>query len=255
MNRLMILVTAGLFLLVGAGCSSDDDPVVVGPPQIYTALTNFHNHLVADGTVDTQLSLNQGPGINLANHIVPGGVAVDRTLLLDAAQESSALNFFLTGGDGTILNQDEAFPLERDKNYIHIALGSLYVAQGQLRPTLMQLPALEAPPAGEVTFRFTHALAGSPAPIDIYVNGEKITNLVYGRASAPVVFSARTDSDDTLVIVPTGVTPDGSNEIWQSTGSLFKADRDYEVVLGHIPKFAFNGDINGRAAVYLNESQ
>ncbi len=254
MTRKTLLIIAGIVLLLIAGCS-DDDPVTPPKAKIYTAAGNFHNFLVADGAVDTRLSVLQGADINIANHIVPNGAAINRGLLLDKPQVTSSLSFFLSGGDGTILNPAEVFPLEHDQRYIFMALGNIYTAQGQLKPTLMQMPALAAPAAGKVAFRFTHALAGAPGPVDVHVNGQIITNLVFGKASATVTFDARAAGEDTLIIVPTGVEPDGNNEIWKDTGSTtFLADRDYESIMAHNARDAFNGDINGTVQVFLLES-
>ena len=94
---------------------------------------------------------------------------------------------------------------------------------------------------------------GSPGPVDVHVNGMVISNLVYGRASAPVTFDARAANGDSLVVVPTGVIPDGNNGIWQSMGtSLFLADRDYEAIMGHTPMARFGeADELAGAVVWL----
>lgn len=254
LQKILLLALAVLVLL--AGCSSEDDPTVPQNPQVFTATGNFHNFIVADGTVDTRLSFRQGTDINLANHIVPNGTAIDRGLLLNSANTAAAINFFLTDGDGTLLNQGEVFNLTADAKYVFMALGNLYTTQGQTRPTLMQLDALEAPPAGQVVFRFTHALAGTPDPVDVHVNGQVIRNLVYGRASAPLAFPARASDMDSLIVVPTGVDPAGGGTLLRIVDqSLFLADRDYEAIFAHLPRLGFNGDINGTGKLFLHESQ
>jgi hypothetical protein len=259
MRKKFLLILGLLSLLslcVMTGCSSEDDPVVPTNPQIFNATGNFHNFLVADGSVDTRLSFRQGPDINLANHIVPNGTATNRNLLLDNRETASAINFFLTDGDGTLLNQGEVFNLTADARYVFMALGHLYTVQGQTRPTLLQLDALAAPPAGQVAFRFTHALAGTPGSVDVHVNDQVIQNLVYGKASNTLVFSAREPDKDSLIVVPTGVDPAGGNTLIQIVDqSLFLADRDYEAILAHLPRLGFNGDINGGARLFLHESQ
>jgi hypothetical protein len=255
MNKGLYLLLAICIVSVIGGCSGDEDPVVSPEPEVYTASGNFHNFLVGDGTIDTRLSFRQGADISLANHIMPNGAAIDRSMLLADPKQNTPLSFYLSGGDGTILNSGEVFSVERDRRYIFVALGDISAASGQLAPTLLQMDALEAPPAGQVVFRITHALAGSPGPIDVYVNDQVISNLEYGAHSQPVAFDARAANQDDLIVVPAGVTPDGSNEIWNSQdASLFVADRDYEALMGHVASMGFNGNINGRAALFLHEA-
>jgi hypothetical protein len=256
MNKMamLALVFSGGMLLVGCG-DDEDSPTTPPTPDVYTATANLHNHVVADGTVDTQMSFRQGETINLANHILPGGVAIDRGLLLDDPTQQSEITMFLTGGDGTALNPGQQFTLERDRRYVFIGLGSISVSSGQLRPQLVQLDALRDPGEGKVVFRFTHALAGSPDPVDLYVNDEVVQNIGFAQSSPQLEFDARAENQDSLIIVATGVVPDGTNEIYRVEAStLFQSDRDYEAVLGHKPRLGFNGDINGRLGLFLSEA-
>jgi hypothetical protein len=251
----IVPVFLGLALMTGCGDSSDDGPTTPPDPEIYTASANLHNHVVGDGTVDTQMSFRQGATVNLANHVVPGGVAINRGLLLDDPSQLSAIEIFLTAGDGAVLNPGEEFTLERDKRYVFIALGNLAVASGQIKPQIHQLDALGEPAPGKVRFRFTHALAGSPAPVDVYVNDEVVRNLSFAQSSPEIEFDARAEDEDSLIIVATGVIPDGSNEIYRGEGqTLFQSGLDYEAVLGHRPRNGFNGDINGALGLYLSEA-
>lgn len=257
MNRFLSIVPILFCLVMVSSCgdSEDDGPTTPPQPDVYTASANLHNHVVGDGTLDTQMSFRQGEAVNLANHIVPGGVALDRGLLLDDPSQISGIEMFLTGGEGTALNPGDEFTLERDRRYVFIALGSLAAASGQLRPQLVQLDALPEPGSGKVVFRFTHALAGSPDPVDVYVNGEVARNLSFAQSSPEIEFDARSAGEDTLIIVATGVIPDGSNEIYRAEGAtLFQSGLDYEAVLGHRPRNGFNGDINGSLGLYLSEA-
>ena len=55
-----------------------------------------------------------------------------------------------------------------------------------------------------------------PVDVDIHVNGQTISDLNYAEASAPVSFAARSADQDTMLIVPAGEAPNGSNEIIES---------------------------------------
>ncbi len=255
MKRLLAALMMTTTVLVLGACSSDDDVVVPPNIDIYTAQGNFHNYLVGDGQVNTNLSVQMGLGLVVANHVVPGGVAISRTLLLDDPAQTSPLEIFLTLGDGTILNSGETFPLVSNQRYVFMALGDVNSSQGQLQPTFLQLNPMAAPPAGEVNFRFTHAMAGSPDPVDVYVNGEIISGLSFGNVSDVHTFSARSSGQDSLLVVPAGEIPNGTNEIWHSINStLFSAGLDYETILAHVANEGFNGDIGGNAAIYLHEA-
>lgn len=256
MLRILKLLVALVCVAMAVGCSSDDDPVTPPQPDVYTASANLHNFVVGDGQTNTQLSFRQGADINLANHIVPNGAAVNRQFLLDDPQQNSAVTFFQSLGDGTILNPGETFSLERDKQYVFMALGSIMTASGPLAPTLVQMDALELPPSGKVIFRITNALAGSPDPVDVHVNGIVVEGLAFGSHSSALEIDAREENQDEIVIVPAGETPNGSNEIWNSTGTtLFRQGLDYEAVLGHVATLGFNGNINGRTVLFLHEAQ
>ena len=131
--------------------------------------------------------------------------------------------------DGTPLNPGEQFTLERDKRYVLVGLGSILVSAGQLRPQLVQLDALRLPGDGKAVVRFTHGLARSPDPVDIYVNGEVVRSIGFAQSSAPPELDARAENEDSLIMVATGVVPDGSNEIYRSVGAtLFRSGRAWQ---------------------------
>ena len=252
MTRRFILIFAAVTLFVSVGCSSDDTTVVVPPVDFYEAHGDFTNLLVGDGSVDTRMNVHLGSALNIANEILPNGTALDRGLLLAAPQETASIGISLFFGDGTVLNTGEQFPLTRDRSYVFMAVGHVSETQGVLKPTLLQLTPLASPGYGKVQFRFVHALAGNPIPVDVHVNGEIITNVAFGSASAAVTFDARSAGQDSLLVVPTGVTPDGSNEILKSTGHiLFFMDTHFDAIMSHHPRSVFDGDVSGQAVLLL----
>ena len=251
-TRLWVILAAMAVILSG-GCSSDDsDPVVPPDVDIFEAYGDFYNFLVGDGTVDTRMDVRLGTNLHVASDIPPNGGERERALILAAEQETASIGIYLTAGDGSVLNDGEQFPLTKDRHYVFMALGHVDETQGSLKPSLLQLAPLASPGISKVQFRFVHALAGTPDPIDVHVNGQVITNIQYGSASPAATFDARPVGQDSLLVVPTGVTPDGDNEIWKSTGHiLFFMDSHYDGVLTHHPRSIFDGDVTGQAEVVL----
>jgi hypothetical protein len=244
-KRLLLLLTALITLL---GCSSDDESVVVPPVDLFEAHGDFTNLLVGDGLVDTRMSVRLGPSLSVSDNIDPNRTRFFATLLLADVQETASIEVFLTSGDGATLNGGEQFPLRKDREYVFMAVGHVDSTQGTLKPTLIQLNPLASPGVSRVQFRFVHALAGAPFPVDVYVNGLQLTNVEYGSASAPVTFNRRPVSQDSLAVVSAGLTPDGSNEIWKANGTLlFLGESHYDAVLAHHPKSKFDGDVQGNA--------
>jgi len=224
--------------------------------DLYEAHGDFANLMVGDGTIDTRMSVQLGTEVTVADQVLPNGIALDRTLLLGAAQESAYIGITLSNGSGTILNEGEEFSLTADRHYVFFAFGHIDEIQGALKPTLLKLNPLASPGVSRVQLRFVHGLAGNPNPVDVHVNGEVIESVAYGSASTPVIFEARPVGQDSLLVVPAGVTPNGSNEIWKSTGQiLFYMDSHYEAVLSHHANSLFDGDILGQASLLLVENR
>jgi hypothetical protein len=254
MAKRNLLVGAILMIGLLSGCSSDDE-VVVPPADLYEARGDISNFLVGDGTIDTRMSVRLSANVGVADNILPNQTSLDESFLLGSDNETVNIGISLTHGDGTILNDGEEFTLIHDRRYLYIACGLVSEASGTLKPTLLKMTPLAKPGAGKVQFRFIHALAGNPVAVDVHVNGEVISNVSYGAVSAPVIFTARPVGQDELLVVPTGVTPDGSNEIFKSTGHLlFFMDEHYDGVLAHHPKSIYDGDVNGQAALVRIQS-
>ena len=254
MLRLSLLLLVAISMCFVVGCSSDDD-IVVPPAELYEAHGDFTNFLVGDGSVDTRMNVHLGTSLMVADNISPHETALDEELLLGSELETASIGITLTYGGGAVLNEGEEFSLIRDRRYLFMACGLVSAATGQLKPTLLQLTPLAKPGVGHVQFRFVHTLAGNPIAVDVHVNGEVISNVGYGTVSTAVTFAARPIGQDELLVVPTGVTPDGTNEIWKSTGQLlFVMDEHYDGVLTHHPKSVFDGDINGRPSMKLIQS-
>jgi hypothetical protein len=250
MRKRLVMILSAVALILNVGCSSDDDPVVVPPVDLFTAHGDFINLLVGDGTVDTRMNVRMGLDLTVAHQVMPNGAAVFQDLLLAATPETASIGFLLSNGDGTILNDGEQFSLTRDRSYVFMAMGHIDTTSGAIQPKLLQLDPLASPGTGKVQFRFIHALAGNPIAVDVHVNGELISNVAFGTASAPVTFDARSVGKDDLVIVPANVVPDGSNEIWKSSGQiLFFEGSHYDAVLAHHPRTIFDGDASGQAAI------
>ena len=201
------------------------------------------------------MSVQLSSDLSVADNISPNQTSLDEEFLLGFEQETVAVSISLTHGDGTTLNGGEEFLLIKDRRYLFMACGLVSETTGSLKPTLIRMTPLAKPGVGKVQFRFIHTLAGNPVPVDIHVNGEVISNIAYGAASAAVVFDARPVGQDKLLVVPTGVTPDGTNEIYSSTGHLlFVMDEHYDGVLAHHPLSVFDGDVNGNPAMVLIQS-
>jgi len=243
MKRILLLLP---LLLLTAACSTEDDPVVPPGPDGYTALGDFHNLLVGDGAIDTRASFRQGTDVALGDHILPNGAALGRTLLLDSPAQADALTFFLTEGDGTVLNRGEVFNLNNTGEFVFLALGDVRMTDGQTRPTLLQMDALAPPPADRVRLRFSHALTGWTGAVDVHVDGEVLADVRYGHEFAPVTFFARAAGQDSLVVVPAGEDPDGPYVLWEARGEdLFAGGNAYEAFLVHEPFQSVHGDIAG----------
>jgi len=245
MKRWFLLV-GGILLAAMGGCTEEGDPVLPPVPGVYTATGDFFNLLVGDGSVDTRTSFRQGNDIKLGDHILPNGGAIDRGLLLGSPAQASALRFFLTEGDSTILNPGEVFNLNSGGDYVFLALGDVRHTSGETRPTLLQVDALADPPTGQVRFRFSHALTGWTGAVDVHVNGEILENIRYGDESEPIVFDARVAGQDSLVVVPTGEDPDGPLALWGDRGDdIFDAGETIDAFLVHEPHLGVNGDVAG----------
>lgn len=255
MKKGLMIILAILTMSLALGCSSDDDPVVAPPADIIEAHADVANFLVADGTVDTRLTVKLGTSITVAENVSPNGMSLDGSLILGSDTETAPLAISLTHGDGSTLNPGEEFLLVKERRYLLLACGMYGVMSGQTKPTLLQLTPMAKPGVGKVHFRFIHAMPGHTDPVDVHVNGEVISNVAYGSASNPVTFAARPVGQDDLRVVPVGVIPDGTNEIWMSTGHLlFFMDEHFDGVLAHHPKSAFDGDVNGDPVVVLFQS-
>lgn len=254
MRESRFLVVCALTLCLVGGCS-DDDEIVVPPAELYEASGDISNFLVGDGTVDTRMSVQLGSTLDVVKNVPPNSTHLGAEFLLGSEQETAAIGISLSTGDGTVLNAGEEFTLDRDRHYLFMAIGLINEATGPRKPTLLQMTPLAKPGVSKVQFRFVHALAGNPQAVDVHVNGEVISNVEYGAVSAPVTFTARPVGQDELAVVPAGVTPDGTNEIWLSTGHLlFFMDEHYDGVLAHHPKSYFDGDVNGQPAMVIIQS-
>ena len=254
MKLLSIMMAFFLALFLLCGCtSSDEDPVEPVDPN--AAVGIFTNVLVGDGTVDTRMSVrNNNDTEDVASGILPNVTTVDNDILLGGTQDTARLGILLTAGPGTILNVREPITLTIDVTYSYVACGHIDAVDGDLQPKFLMLDPLSTPGVGKAQFRLVHALAGNPIPVDVHVNGEVIANVAYGTQSPAVVFDTRPLGQDDLTIVPTGVTPDGTNEIWKSSGQiLFAMNSHTDGVLAHYARSAYEGDVAGEAIVVFVE--
>lgn len=255
MKKLMLLILLLAVGLIVTGCSDDDDNVTVPPTELHEAHADISNFLVGDGTTDTRLNVRMSSSVEVTTGVEPNQTDLDATLLLGSASQTSPVEMLLSYGDGTVLNDGQEFGLVEGRRYLFMAIGHVEVTSGITKPTLLQLNPMAKPGVGRVHFRFIHALAGNPVAVDVHVNDEVITNVAYGQAGTPVTFDARPVGQDDLRVVPTGVVPDGTNEIYMSTGQLlFTMDEHYDGVLGHHPQSIHDGDVNGNTAMILIQS-
>lgn len=254
MKSLRILTIPLLTVFILCGCtSSDEDPVEPVDPN--AAVGTFTNVLVGDGTVDTRMSVrNNNETEDVVSGILPNVTSVDNDILLGGTQDNARLGILLTANPGTILNMREPITLTIDVSYSFVACGHIDAVDGDLQPKFIMLDPLSTPGVGKAQFRLVHALAGNPIPVDVHVNGEVISNVAYGTQSAAVVFDTRPLGQDELLVVPTGVTPDGTNEIWKSSGQvLFAMNSHTDGVLAHYAQTAYDGDVAGEAIVVFVE--
>ena len=108
------------------------------------------------------------------------------------------------------------------------------------------MDALAEPPALRVRFRFTHALAGWTGAVDVHVNGQVLSNVRYGHESADVAFYARDAGQDTLVVVPASLQPDGPYVLWSRRGAdLFDEGDVVDAFFVHETHDPYRGDVTG----------
>lgn len=251
MKRLSVAMALGVLLALGA-CGGDDDPANPGTPESYSATVGFWNFLVADGSTDTRLDFFHDTDSPLATNVLPLGGADGLPVTLAAASSSPVLGYKLSYPGAVPLEASNAFPMNDGDHYRIKVCGVLGSADPDLAPRMVQMEDLAAPATGSVTLRVFHALAGSPVAVDIHVNGRTISGLNYAEASDPVSFAARSADQDTMLIVPAGQAPNGSNEIIAVRGaSLFSGNTRNEVTLVHQTSGLYNGDVNGEVRYTL----
>lgn len=250
MKRTTLLLALAALLSVAA--CGDDDPATPTPPAVHEATADFWNFLVADGATDTRLTFFKDTDTAIDTGILPIGGTSGHTIALSDPSASAVLGYALSNPAGTSLEASASYPMEENRRYRLAACGILGSSDLNSRPRMVQMDALEAPAAGQVTLRAFHALAGNPVAVDVHVNGLVIAGLDFGEATPAVTFAARAADQDTLLIVPAGQEPDGSNEIIAARGiSLFNADTRYELTVVHQTSGIYNGDVNGAARYSL----
>jgi hypothetical protein len=252
MKRACFAVSLCLLLGVVA-CGDDDSPSEPPTPSSYEAAADFWNVLVADGTIDTRLNFfRDSPDKPYGTNIIPFGGSTNNKVDLAEASSSVVLGYTLSNPGAIALQESQSFSMADNRHDRFVVCGILGSGDPDVAPRMVQMTTLTAPSASTITLRAFHALAGSPVDVDIHVNGEVITGLGFGEASAPVTFAARAENQDSLVIVPTGETPGTGNDLYATRdSSLFSAGTRCELMIGHRTSGMNNGDVNGQIEISL----